>query len=71
MKFWNGQLAIGDINSIGVTTETMNTAFKSTKSAYVYADALGNRIPLTRNMTPELAEAIQGEITRYYNDYFG
>lgn len=72
IKFWGRkkQLAIRDIKSIGVMTETLKTGLKINESAYVYADALGNRIPLTRNMTQELAQAIQGEITRYYGDYF-
>ncbi len=68
IEFANGkkQIALGDIKTFGVMTESVSGNGGHAQSAYVYADALGQRIALTGHMKQELAEAIKDEIVGYY-----
>ena len=68
IEFANGkkQIALSDIKSFGVMTESVSGNGGHAQSAYVYVDALGQRIKLTGHMKQELAEAIRDEITAYY-----
>lgn len=68
MKFSNDkkQLALEDISNVGAMTETRTVGMRINESAYVYAEALGNKIPLTRNMSPALAAALFNYIKSYY-----
>ena len=66
--FGNGKkrLARKDINNFGVMTETV-TGSGYTETAYVYANALGQRIALTGHMEQALASSISNELQNYYN----
>jgi len=68
IKFSNDkkQLALEDISNVGTMTETRTVGMRINESAYVYAEALGNKIPLTRNMSPALAAALFNYIKIYY-----
>ena len=69
LRFANGtkQLASADVKSFGVMTESVSSNNGRIESAYVYADALGQRIKLTGHMKNELATAIRDEIVEYYS----
>ena len=69
IKFSNGtkQIARSDIKNIGVMTESVSTNTGHAQTAYVYVDALGQRVKLTGHMNQELAEAIRGEIVSHFN----
>lgn len=61
------QLASDDVKSFGVMTESVSSNNGHIESAYVYADALGQRIKLTGHMKNELATALRDEIVDYYS----
>ena len=61
------QIALVDIKSFGVMTESVSGNGGHAQSSYVYVDALGQRIKLTGHMTQELAEAVRDEIISYYD----
>ena len=61
------QIALNDIKIFGVMTESVRGNGANTETAYVYVDALGQRIKLTGHMKQELAEAIRDEIIEYFN----
>jgi len=69
LRFANGskQLAAHDVKSFGVMTESVSSNNGHVESAYVYADALGQRIKLTGHMKNELATAIRDEIVEFYS----
>ncbi len=69
VEFANGskRIAYADIKNFGVMTETVSGNGGHAQSAYVYADALGQRIKLTGHMKQELAEAVRDEIVDYFN----
>ena len=69
IEFANGknQIASNDIKSFGVITEAVSGNGGHAQTAYVYVDALGQRIKLTGHMKQELAEAIRDEIIQYYS----
>lgn len=69
IEFSNGkkQLALADIKSFGVMTESVSGNAGHTQSSYVYVDALGQRIKITGHMVQELAEAVRDEIVGYYD----
>lgn len=69
IKFANGkkQIALSDIKNFGVMTETVSGNGAHNQTAYVYVDALGQRVKLTGHMKQELAEAIRDEIVSYFN----
>lgn len=69
LSFANGskQLASNDVKSFGVMTESVSSNNGHAESAYVYADALGQRIKLTGHMKNELATAIRDEIVEFYS----
>lgn len=58
LMFRGQSLPFSDISDIGVTTEHGGRAV----AALVYATANGAKVNLSRSVTPELANAIRGEI---------
>jgi hypothetical protein len=68
VEFANGKqrIALADVRQWGVMTETVSGNGGRAQTAYVYADALGQRIRLTGHMKQELAEAVRDEIVDYF-----
>lgn len=57
-----GRLAFRDISDFGITTETASGKGGYSESSYVYANAGGQKIPVTCHIKGALAEALLAEI---------
>lgn len=56
------QLAFRDIASFGISTETASGTGKYTETSYLYANAGGQQIRITKHMSHALAQALWDEI---------
>lgn len=58
VMFKGHSLPFSDVNQFGVHSEHMGRA----PAAIIFAETNGNRVKMSRSVTPELANAIKGEI---------
>lgn len=65
MVFRGKQLAIKDVSVFGIENQ-ISSSNTVTVTAQIYAEALGQRIKITDNITEALAKSLLGEITSYY-----
>lgn len=56
------QLAFHDVADFGISTETSSGNGALTQTSYLYANAGGQQIRITKHMTHALAQALWGEI---------